>query len=198
MVPLKIVSNVSRFKPALNFNRVLADLSRYSNSLNSVSDQVLIPRFSAWGQKEIFCASKINLSLSIIILHNLATHSLYMGELLYTRLCGKHESELNQEYLFSFLSLLFTYLWDLVISNFDVRAFFISEPSSKLSRKRGKAGGHKPQHFPIPCHILAFLSSGSHKPKPFGLQYRKTKKLMCGMEGKVVGYCHLPTPPPLI
>ena len=39
MVPLKIVSNVSRFKPALNLNRVLADLIRDSNSLNSASDQ---------------------------------------------------------------------------------------------------------------------------------------------------------------
>ena len=38
MVPLKIVSNVSRFKPALNLNRVLADLNRGSNSLNSISD----------------------------------------------------------------------------------------------------------------------------------------------------------------
>ena len=37
MVPLKIVSNVSRFKPALNLNRVLADLNRGSNSLNSIS-----------------------------------------------------------------------------------------------------------------------------------------------------------------
>jgi len=37
MVPLKIVSNLLRFKPALNLNRVLADLSRGSNSLNSVS-----------------------------------------------------------------------------------------------------------------------------------------------------------------
>ena len=34
---LKIVSNVSRFKPALNLNRVLADLSRDLNSLNSAS-----------------------------------------------------------------------------------------------------------------------------------------------------------------
>ena len=32
-LPLKIVSNVSRFKPALNLNRVLADLNRGSNSL---------------------------------------------------------------------------------------------------------------------------------------------------------------------
>ena len=37
MVPLKIVSNVSRFKPALNLNGVLADLNRRSNSLNSIS-----------------------------------------------------------------------------------------------------------------------------------------------------------------
>ena len=36
MVPLKIVSNVSRFKPALNLNRVLADLNHGSNSLNSI------------------------------------------------------------------------------------------------------------------------------------------------------------------
>ena len=38
MVPLKIASNVSRFKPALNLNWVLADLSRGSNSLISDSD----------------------------------------------------------------------------------------------------------------------------------------------------------------
>ena len=37
LVPLKIVSNVSRFKPALNLNRVLADLNGGSNSLNSIS-----------------------------------------------------------------------------------------------------------------------------------------------------------------
>jgi len=37
LVPLKIVSNVSRFKPALNLNRVLADLNCGSNSLNSIS-----------------------------------------------------------------------------------------------------------------------------------------------------------------
>jgi len=41
LVSLKTVSNVSRFKPALNSNRVLADLSRGSNSLNS--DSVVIP-----------------------------------------------------------------------------------------------------------------------------------------------------------
>jgi len=38
VVPLKIVSTVSRFKPALNLNRILADLNRGSNSLNSASD----------------------------------------------------------------------------------------------------------------------------------------------------------------
>ena len=32
----QIVSNVSRFKPALNLNRVLADLNRGSNSLNFI------------------------------------------------------------------------------------------------------------------------------------------------------------------
>ena len=34
-LPLKIVFNFSRFKPALNWNRFLTDLSRGSNSLNS-------------------------------------------------------------------------------------------------------------------------------------------------------------------
>ena len=37
MVPLKIVSNVSRFKPALSLNQGLADLNRGSSSLNSIS-----------------------------------------------------------------------------------------------------------------------------------------------------------------
>ena len=37
LVPLQIVSNVKRFKPALNLNRVLADLNRGLNSLNSIS-----------------------------------------------------------------------------------------------------------------------------------------------------------------
>ena len=42
-LPLKIVSNVSRFKPPLNLNRVLADLNRGSNSLNSISgEQIMI------------------------------------------------------------------------------------------------------------------------------------------------------------
>ena len=44
MGSLKIVSNVSRFKPALNLNRGLADLSRDLNSLNSASDLVIIDR----------------------------------------------------------------------------------------------------------------------------------------------------------
>ena len=35
---LKFVSNVSRFKPALHLNQVLADLNRGLNSLNSISD----------------------------------------------------------------------------------------------------------------------------------------------------------------
>ena len=38
MVPLRIVSNISRFKPALTLNRVLADLNRGSNSLNSATE----------------------------------------------------------------------------------------------------------------------------------------------------------------
>ena len=40
MVPLKIAFNVSRFKPALNWNRFLADLRRGSNSLNSGSEKI--------------------------------------------------------------------------------------------------------------------------------------------------------------
>ena len=39
MVSLKIVSNVSRFNPALNLNRVLAFFCRDLNSLNSVSER---------------------------------------------------------------------------------------------------------------------------------------------------------------
>jgi len=41
LVPLKIVSNVTRFKPALNLNRVLADLNPGSNSLNSISGNLI-------------------------------------------------------------------------------------------------------------------------------------------------------------
>ena len=35
-------SNVSRFKPALNLNRVLADLNRGLNSLNSISGDITL------------------------------------------------------------------------------------------------------------------------------------------------------------
>ena len=35
--------------------------------------------------------------------------------------------------------------------------------------RAGKDDGHEPQHFPLPCHRLAFLSSGSLKPWPLGL-----------------------------
>ena len=42
LVPLKIVSNVSRFMPGLNLNRGLADLNRGSNSLNSISERPFI------------------------------------------------------------------------------------------------------------------------------------------------------------
>ena len=42
LVPLKIVSNVSRFKPALILNRDFADLNRGSNSLNSISVYITI------------------------------------------------------------------------------------------------------------------------------------------------------------
>ena len=44
-----------------------------------------------------------------------------------------------------------------------------SVPSDEAFDGRGKAGGHKPQHFPPPCNILSYLSSGSHEPQPYGL-----------------------------
>ena len=58
-LPLKIVLNVSRFKPALNLNQVLEDLNRDSNSLNSISE-VLIKEFLTLASKSdiiilIFC-----------------------------------------------------------------------------------------------------------------------------------------------
>ena len=40
---LKIVFNISRFKPALNWNRFLADLRRALNSLNSDPDSLKTP-----------------------------------------------------------------------------------------------------------------------------------------------------------
>ena len=42
MVSLKILFNVSRFKPRLNWNRFLADLRRGSNSLNSGTDNIFL------------------------------------------------------------------------------------------------------------------------------------------------------------
>ena len=59
MVTLKIVSNVSRFKLALNLNRVLADLNLGSNSLNSISDDLLFVtivhriKIYIWGHKVV-------------------------------------------------------------------------------------------------------------------------------------------------
>ena len=40
-----------------------------------------------------------------------------------------------------------------------------------------KAGGHKPQHFPLPCCGMEDRTVVDHG-------CRKTKKLICGMEGK--------------
>ena len=34
--------------------------------------------------------------------------------------------------------------------------------------ERGKAGGLKPQHFPLPCLISSFLFSCSQEPQPYG------------------------------
>ena len=35
--------------------------------------------------------------------------------------------------------------------------------------EQGKAGGHEPPLFPLPCRILAFFTSGSHEPPLFPL-----------------------------
>ena len=56
--PLKIVSNVSRFKPALNLNRVLADLNRGSNSLNSISDLIIFRKLNFYILKLYFFLGK--------------------------------------------------------------------------------------------------------------------------------------------
>ena len=42
-----------RFRPALNFNRVLADLSRGSNSLNSTSDSL------KWAGAQPWCSTRV-------------------------------------------------------------------------------------------------------------------------------------------
>ena len=42
---------------------------------------------------------------------------------------------------------------------------------ARFMDERGKSGGHEPPLFPLPCHILAFLSSGSHEPPLFPLPY---------------------------
>ena len=39
-----------------------------------------------------------------------------------------------------------------------------------VSDEQENAGRHKPQHSPLQCHIIFFLSSGSHEPQPFGLR----------------------------
>ncbi len=47
--------------------------------------------------------------------------------------------------------------------------FHHSVNCGRLSVMVSRAGAHKPRHFPLPCQILAFLSSRSHKPQSFGL-----------------------------
>ena len=61
MVPLKVVSYVSRFKPALNLNWVLADLSRGSNSLHSASGSWILDSGSSL--KKIIRIQVKNISL---------------------------------------------------------------------------------------------------------------------------------------
>ena len=65
MVPLKIVSNVSRFKPALNLNWVLADLNRGSNSWSSISDSTKLRSNPSWGATlfRIFAKTFFNLEV---------------------------------------------------------------------------------------------------------------------------------------
>ena len=41
-----------------------------------------------------------------------------------------------------------------------------------------KAGGHEPPLFPLPCHILAFLSFGSYGPPLLTLQGKTTFKMV--------------------
>ena len=55
------------------------------------------------------------------------------------------------------------------ISYFKESRELMNKSVMKLFNERGKAGGHKPQHFPPPCNILSYLSSGSHEPQPYGL-----------------------------
>ena len=67
---------------------------------------------------------------------------------------------------------------------FSMRIFFIYTKKQNSERvkkfnifscnfshwdERGKACGHEPPLFPLLCHILAFLFSGSHKPQPLCL-----------------------------
>ena len=39
----------------------------------------------------------------------------------------------------------------------------INRIDANSSWERGKTGGHEPTLFPLPSHILAFFSSGSHE-----------------------------------
>jgi len=65
-------------------------------------------------------------------------------------------------------------------------------------RKVGKAGSHKPYHFPLPCHILPFLSSGNLKPQSFGLQCQNIwvfRQLLCFQMVKILPWnCVLQNP----
>ena len=48
------------------------------------------------------------------------------------------------------------------------QSYYITAERMRLekqqSEERGMACSHEPPLFPLPCHILAFFSSGSHEP----------------------------------
>jgi len=60
------ISNVSRFKPALDLNRVLADLNRGSNSLNSISDKCFTGSVGIRNHDQILCTILATLKTSKI------------------------------------------------------------------------------------------------------------------------------------
>ena len=66
-------------------------------------------------------------------------------------------------YLLEYYSYYFLYYSWRTARNTKHTSFYLKE-------ERGKAGVHKPQHFPLPCHILAFFclpAAISHNRKVF-------------------------------
>ena len=52
---------------------------------------------------------------------------------------------------------------DCLTNELDTQCFARKEGG--LPKELGKAGGHKPQPFSLPCYILAMLFFGNHEPK---------------------------------